>query len=66
MSTEIPAIWPLLVKLKNSTKLGYLPPDVSSVMLTLLKIRKETFSQSPIRYEADYIPWFNPNNELWT
>ena len=61
---EIPAIWPILVTLKDSTEGMYLPTDVSSLVLILLKIRKDTFSKSPIRYEDDYIPWFDPADEL--
>lgn len=55
--------------MKEMTNTTYLPSDINFIILTMLKIRKATFANSPVRYEDDYIPWYNmseeqPSNQL--
>ena len=55
-------------------KSDFLPKDVANIILTLLKIRRNTFRNGPQRYQEDYIKYdkkenptqFYPNHELKT
>ena len=43
VASELPALWPNILDILNLEKLKYLPPDVSRIILKLIKIRKNTF-----------------------
>ena len=43
LESELPAIWPLLMNIKEANSQTFLPTDVSAIMLDILNIRKEIF-----------------------
>ena len=54
---EIPALWPNLVEILNLEHLDFLPGDLSSIILKLIEIRKNTFINAAYRSATDYIEW---------
>ena len=43
LESELPAIWPLLMNIKEANSQTFLSTDVSAFMLKMLNIRKEMF-----------------------
>ena len=60
---EIPALWPNLVDILNLEHLDFLPGDLSSIVLKLIEIRKNTFINAAHRSPTDYIEWDNIETE---
>ena len=42
---------------RNLVKLRFLPNDVAEIVLSLVKIRNETFRNATQRNDEDYVPW---------
>lgn len=59
----MPALWPNLVAIMNLEKSNYLPADVANIVLKLISIRRNTFLNSAVRSNEDYILWENPEEE---
>ena len=57
LKTQVPFIWKLLNDICLYENTDFLPLDISRIMLKMLEIRKSTFSNSPQRYNEDYIDW---------
>ena len=55
LEKAIPSFWPLLMSICELEKTTFLPIPVANIVLALLKVRKQTFSKAPQRYEEDYI-----------
>ena len=74
LMSELPAFFPILVRICDLEGSDFLPPDVSGVILSLIKIRLNTFSKSEQRFAEDYIPYdktedctqFYPNHPIHT
>ena len=70
LESELLAIWPLLMNIKEANSQTFLPTDVSAIMLDILNIRKEIFWNAPERFLKDYYPWNDysskpqPSNQL--
>ena len=60
---EMPALWPNLVAIMNLEKSNYLPADVANIVLKLISIRRNTFVNSAVRSNEDYILWENTEQE---
>ena len=60
---EMPALWPNLVEILNLEHLDFLPGDLSSIILKLIEIRKNTFIHAAHRSPTDYIQWDNTETE---
>jgi hypothetical protein len=52
---EMPALWPNLIEILNLENANYLPGDVSSIILKMIHIRRNTFLHSATRSSDDYI-----------
>ena len=50
VASDLPALWPNIVDILKLERTSYLPPDVSIIILKLLKIRKDTFMNAAVRY----------------
>ena len=53
----LPVLWPTLLEILNLEKLRFLPNDVAAIVLSLVKIRNETFRNAARRDDEDYVPW---------
>ena len=53
----LPALWPNLLEILSLEKLRFIPNDVSEIVLSLVKIRNETFRNATQRDNEDYVPW---------
>ena len=53
----LPALWPTLLEILNLEKLRFLPNDLAAIVLSLVKIRNETFRNAARRDDEDYVPW---------
>lgn len=51
---EIPPFLDMLEQIRKEEKEDFLPPDVSTIVLTLLRIRGRTFSYAERRENSDY------------
>ena len=51
--SELPAFWAKLLKICQYEKTKYLPIDIRDIVLQLLKIWEETFSNAPKRKASD-------------
>ena len=60
---ELPALWPNLLDILNLEKCKFLPPDISAIVLRLVKIRNETFQNAAQRQDSDYTSWPNIGEE---
>ena len=63
VASELPALWPNILDILNLEKLKYLPPDVSRIILKLIKIRKNTFENAAVRNSSDYVDWEDNEKE---
>ena len=57
---EIPPFLSMLEDIRKEEKSNFLPPDVSSIVLTILRIRERTFSYAERRATTDYTEWDEP------
>ena len=65
LSSQLPAIWDILLSICQYEKATFLPRDVSVCILVLIKIRGEIFSKSPERFTRDYVKYDkNEDNPL--
>ena len=59
---EIPPFLQILEDIRKEEKSNFLPPDVSSIVLSLLRIRDRTFSFAEKRSTTDYTEWDEPGD----
>ena len=72
--SELPTFFPVLIRICDLEESEFLPPDVSRVVLALIRIRLSTFADSEQRFSDDYIPYdggedctqFYPNHPIHT
>ena len=72
---EMPALWPNLIDILNLENASYLPGDVSSIILKMIHIRRNTFLHAAVLSSDDYIEWEDqeiehptqvyPNWKIW-
>ena len=60
VQAQFPAFWEILNQICRYEKCSFLPSDVSSVVLEILKIRRNTFKNATVRYAEDYIKFEEP------
>jgi hypothetical protein len=63
VASELPALWPNMLDILNLEKKNYLPQDVSTIVLKLIQIRKNTFLNAAARCSSDYIDWEDKDKE---
>ena len=63
LQTNLPAIWPDLDEMCTLENSVFLPREVSTIILRLLKIRKDTFLKATPRTNTDYVAWPNKEEE---
>ena len=54
---EIPPMLDMLEQIRKEEETNFLPADVSTIVLTLLRIRSQTFSVAERRQTSDYTEW---------
>ena len=57
LQEEVPPFFDMLEQIRKEEKADYLPEDVSTIVLTLLRIRKRTFTYAERRENSDYTEW---------
>ena len=57
INSEIPTFWPQLVSICELNKSKYPPNSVSKIVLRMIKIRRDTFKNTPQRYQEDYFSY---------
>ena len=50
LNSQLPLLWPQIVNICTFEKSDFPPIDVANIILTLLKIRRNTFKNGPQRY----------------
>ena len=60
---EMPALWPNVIDILNLENANYLPGDVSSIILKMIHIRRNTLLNSAARSSDDYIELEDPEIE---
>ena len=63
LQTNLPAIWPDLDEMCTLENSVFLPREVSTIILRLLKIRRDTFLKATPRTNTDYVAWPNKEEE---
>ena len=63
ISSSLPALWPILEEICLLEKTKFLPKEVSEIIIKLLTLRNETFSNAATRSNSDYFLWNNPVKE---
>ena len=65
---QLPIMWGMILNISREENNIWLPRDISAVITELLKIRHETFNNTPTRYSSDYVPYTesrDPNTEYY-
>ena len=72
---EMPALWPNFIDILNLENASYLPGDVSSIILKMIHMRRNTFLHAAVLSSDDYIEWEDqeiehptqvyPNWKIW-
>ena len=57
LNAQLPTFWPQLIEICELNKSEFLPESVKLIVLRILKIRRNTFKNSPQRYNEDYFPY---------
>ena len=66
VAAEFPALWPNTLDILTLEKVKYLPGDVSAILLKLVEIRRNTFTNAANRAASEYVDWEDQEKEHQT
>lgn len=62
IKSELPPLWSMLQSILDVENVAFLPDDVATIVLRLLKIRDNTFRKAATRSSNDYTEWDEPRD----